>query len=88
MREDDKPRGRLYTRRMALTLLGASSAALLTGSIPLPRGFGAIRRPQCVVRPEQTEGPYFVDEQLNRSDIRLDPTNGKIKPGVPLALTF
>jgi protocatechuate 3,4-dioxygenase beta subunit len=41
-----------------------------------------------VVRPEQTEGPYFVDERLNRSDIRSDPTDGQIKPGTPLALTL
>ena len=25
---------------------------------------------QCVVTPALTEGPYFVDEMLNRSDIR------------------
>jgi protocatechuate 3,4-dioxygenase beta subunit len=39
-----------------------------------------------VVRPEQTEGPYFVDERLNRSDIRSDPTDGRVRPGTPLAL--
>jgi protocatechuate 3,4-dioxygenase beta subunit len=33
-----------------------------------------------------TEGPYFVDERLNRSDIRSDPTTGAIKAGVPLTL--
>jgi protocatechuate 3,4-dioxygenase beta subunit len=44
--------------------------------------------PACVVRPELTEGPYFVDEKLNRSDIRPDPTNGSIKEGLPLTLTF
>ena len=27
----------------------------------------------CVAKPEMTEGPYFVDEGLNRSDIRSDP---------------
>lgn len=42
----------------------------------------------CVVRPAQTEGPYFVDEKLNRSDIRPDPSDGKVKPGTPLELTF
>jgi protocatechuate 3,4-dioxygenase beta subunit len=42
----------------------------------------------CVVRPAQTEGPYFVDEKLNRSDIRSDPSDGSVKPGVPLELTF
>jgi protocatechuate 3,4-dioxygenase beta subunit len=41
-----------------------------------------------VVRPEQTAGPYFVDELLNRSDIRSDPATGAVSPGVPLELTF
>jgi protocatechuate 3,4-dioxygenase beta subunit len=44
--------------------------------------------PTCIVRPEQTEGPYFIDEQLNRSDIRLDPTDGSIREGVLLHLRF
>ncbi|MEZ4518939.1 MAG: intradiol ring-cleavage dioxygenase [Chloroflexota bacterium] len=44
--------------------------------------------PTCVVRPEMTEGPYFVDEMINRADIRSDPTTGEVKDGVPLALTF
>jgi protocatechuate 3,4-dioxygenase beta subunit len=44
--------------------------------------------PTCVVRPEQTEGPYFVDERLDRSDIRSDPSSGEVKAGLPLALTF
>lgn len=43
---------------------------------------------QCLARPELTEGPYFVDEKLNRSDIRPDPSNGKVSEGTPLALTF
>jgi protocatechuate 3,4-dioxygenase beta subunit len=41
----------------------------------------------CVVTPAVTEGPYFVDERLNRSDLRSDPTTGAVKPGVPLTLT-
>jgi protocatechuate 3,4-dioxygenase beta subunit len=44
--------------------------------------------PDCVVSPEMTEGPYFVDEKLNRSDIRSDPSDGSVKEGVPLALAF
>src|SRR5919112_298566 len=36
----------------------------------------------CVVRPEQTEGPYYVDTGLARSDIREE------REGVPLELTF
>lgn len=42
----------------------------------------------CVVRPALTEGPYFVDERLDRSDIRPDPSNGKVSEGVPLRLKF
>ena len=43
---------------------------------------------QCVVTPALTEGPYFVDEMLNRSDIRTDPATGAARPGVPLDLTL
>lgn len=42
----------------------------------------------CVARPQQTEGPYFVDEEINRSDIRRDPATGQTKKGTPLALSF
>jgi protocatechuate 3,4-dioxygenase beta subunit len=42
----------------------------------------------CVVRPELTIGPYFVDGQLNRSDIRSEPSDNSVKEGVPLALNL
>lgn len=42
--------------------------------------------PTCVVKPGLTEGPYFVDEKLNRSDIRVDPSDGSTREGVPLRL--
>lgn len=42
----------------------------------------------CVASPEQTEGPYFVDEKLNRPDIRSDPTDGTVRDGVALTLTL
>ncbi len=38
--------------------------------------------PTCVVRPEVTEGPYYVEENLVRSDVRED------RAGTPLSLTF
>ena len=37
--------------------------------------------PSCVVVPELTEGPYFVDEMLNRSDIRSEPTDNSVVAG-------
>ncbi len=44
--------------------------------------------PACVARPAMTEGPYFVDIMLDRSDIRSDPDTGEVKEGAPLLLTF
>jgi protocatechuate 3,4-dioxygenase beta subunit len=42
----------------------------------------------CVGTAALTEGPYFVDEKLLRSDIRADVSNGTIAAGVPLTLRF
>ena len=36
--------------------------------------------------PQQIEGPYFVDEMPNRSDIRSDTSDGSVKEGIPLRL--
>ena len=36
--------------------------------------------------PQQTEGPYFVDERLLRSDVRSDTRTGAMSPGTPLDL--
>src|SRR5882724_2003457 len=41
----------------------------------------------CVpATPTVTEGPYWVDEKLFRSDIRTDPTTGAARDGIPLTL--
>ena len=44
--------------------------------------------PECVVVPQQTEGPFFADVELERSDIRSDPTDGSVCEGAPLRLDF
>lgn len=44
--------------------------------------------PMCVVRPELSEGPYFVDEMLNRSDVRSDPSDGSVSEGAEFKLAF
>ena len=41
-----------------------------------------------IVDPQVTEGPYWVDEELNRSDIRVDPTDGSVQEGVRLVLSL
>ncbi len=38
--------------------------------------------------PTVTEGPYWVDEKLFRSDVRTDPATGVARAGVPLTLTI
>jgi protocatechuate 3,4-dioxygenase beta subunit len=82
---DDLPGGRLLGRREALALIGASGLALLAR----PRhAFGQSAPAACVARPQQTEGPFFVDEALDRSDIRSDPATGAVSEGVPLRIAF
>ena len=63
-----------------------TSGATTGASTVPPAGTGDA--PSCVVKPELTEGPYFVDEKLNRSDIRPDPSSGAVSEGAPLALAF
>ncbi len=96
LHDDDKPIGRVLSRREMLTILGGAGAAFVVGT-----GFrqlslnqaetvtpAATSIPSCVVKPALTEGPYFVDDQLNRSDIRVEPSDGSIKDGTLLNLIF
>ncbi|HEX6827818.1 MAG TPA: intradiol ring-cleavage dioxygenase [Burkholderiales bacterium] len=89
MKHDDAQLGRLLTRREALALIGVSGVALL-GRRRIAQGAAEAGSPlpSCIVRPEQTEGPYFVDERLNRPDIRTDPVSGAVKAGAPLQLAI
>ena len=93
------PTNQQISRRTLLGLMGAAGAAGLAGCEPTIDAFMWFRRlfsrmpnvasmPPCIVRPEQMEGPYFVDARLDRSDIRSDPSDGAIKEGTPLAVTF
>lgn len=99
MHDDDAPIGRVLDRREALRLLGAAGVAAFVAcargadnaaeGTAIPAGApSATALPGCVVRPEKTEGPFFRDEKLNRSDIRTDPSNNIAKPGVPLEIAF
>ena len=123
MDNDDRPVGRMLTRREVLGLFGlASGAAVLAACAPSeataatgtpnaeaatedalaanPTAVEATQAevdtvaatsaaiPACVVKPEATEGPYFVDVQLDRADIRVEPSTGAPVDGVPLELAF
>ena len=85
MTDDDRPIGSVLTRREALALLGAGGLGALAAGRGAAQTAGT---PTCVARPALTEGPFFVDEKLNCSDIRSDPADGRVRPGVPLQLAL
>ena len=92
-RPDKRPAGRNRAtaradlgRRAAVRAVAAAGAALAGTTLGVSAR--ADETPRCVLTPAQTEGPYFVDERLQRSDIRGDPADGAAKPGALLALTL
>jgi hypothetical protein len=72
MRGDDRPVGFPLTRRDALALLGAGGLAALAAAEVRMRPAGAAGSGPCVARPALTEGPFFVDDRLERSDQLTD----------------
>jgi protocatechuate 3,4-dioxygenase beta subunit len=74
----------LLNRREALAAagvagLGLGAYALLRGSPPTSAATGS----SCILTPELTEGPYYIDENLIRRDI----TEGKDGAALQLRLT-
>jgi len=74
-------------RRQTLLCMGGAGASLFLatelGEVPVNA-----QTLSCVLNPEMTEGPYWVEEKLNRSDIRVDPSDGTTKAGVLLNLSI
>ncbi len=75
MQHDDR-----FTRRTALGAIGAFGAALA--------GLPATAAPECVLSPELTAGPFFVDEHLDRSDVTTDTNLPSVRSAVPLRLAL
>ncbi len=103
MNNDDLQRGASLSRRSALKVLGVTGLSFLAacvagspGKFLTPTAAQPSSTPAavpgtglaCIARPALTEGPYYVNEPLNRSDIRSDPASGALRPGVPLTLGF
>jgi len=61
----------------AATALATATAVAVASSLP-----------SCVVVPELTEGPYYVNENLDRSDIRVDTSDGSVSEGAVLTLDW
>ncbi|MGL4608961.1 MAG: hypothetical protein ACRCYY_04640 [Trueperaceae bacterium] len=90
---DDLPVGKILERREVLKLFGLSSGAVLLGGLSsctaAQDAASTGRLPNCIVRPELTEGSYFVEERLERSDdIRSNSSTGVLVAGMPLTLNF
>lgn len=70
------------SRREAIA--GAAAAGTGAGLFVLLRGgpdaADSASSPTCILAPEETEGPYYINDHLIRSDIRGG------RPGVPLSL--
>ena len=74
-------------RRHALRAIASAGTLLIGGRAVAPSpGAASVAPPACTLTPAQSEGPYFVDERLQRSDVRTDPAGGTAKPGAPLTL--
>jgi protocatechuate 3,4-dioxygenase beta subunit len=72
----------------AVAMTGNPTAAPAAAEVATTVATNVATVPACVVRPEVTEGPYYVDENLVRSDIRSDPSTGAVREGTPFVLTF
>jgi protocatechuate 3,4-dioxygenase beta subunit len=72
----------------AATAAGAEAASSSPATASSNASTAATALPACIVVPALTQGPYFVDEQLNRSDIRSDPGGAAARQGVELTLTL
>jgi protocatechuate 3,4-dioxygenase beta subunit len=73
-------------RRAMLTSTAAAAATVVVSQTRLRELDAAA--PGCVLTGALEEGPFFVDEHLERSDLRSDPVTGVISAGVPLRLRF
>lgn len=73
---------------LAACASGASNAADTASTVGSVAANGSPGGSSCVITAALEEGPFFVDEKLNRSDIRSDPATAGVSAGVPLSVTF
>ncbi len=91
MDQDDATVGRIFTRRelmgsaakLGLGLAAARMLAKPPGSIAAPT---TQPRMPLVASPMMSEGPFFVDEKLNRTNLLEGTTRPSVINGSPLAL--
>ena len=91
MDNDDAIVGTILTRRDAFALLGKAGLGLAFGGLLAHDAEAAFqaqahRAVKLVASPALTEGPFFVDEKLDRSNLIGDTTRAAVLDAVPLAL--
>lgn len=75
------------SRRLTLKAIGALPL-ISYGLLESLRGAQAASDLTCTLAPTMTEGPYWVDEKLNRADITSGTTRASVLNGVPLTLAI
>lgn len=76
-----------YSRRSSLKVIGMLPI-FGYGLSGLFSEAGAANSATCTLAPSLTEGPYWVDEKLNRADITTDTARASVLNGLPLNLTI
>ena len=93
MENDDAPVGTILCRRQVLRAAAQAGAGFLAlnwlapliAAEPAPSTQPKV---DLFASPALTEGPFFVDEKLNRSNIVGDTKRASVVNGLPLALGF
>jgi len=92
MDNDDATIGTVLSRREAIRLATRAGLVLVSAGAASRIAFagrqGTQKSVHLVASPQLTEGPFFVDEKLNRSDLIAGSTRPTVAKGLPLLLTF
>lgn len=71
----------------AASSAGAMASSAGAGGAAAPAGTD-LSSLACILSPDMTEGPFFIEEELNRSDLVMGETDEAIVMATPLALTI
>ena len=83
-------RGSLIAAGGTVAALSVRGVARATAELPTASADAALASATActTLTPEETQGPFWVDERLLRSDVRADSATGAVQAGVPLTLTI
>ena len=84
---DDAPIGTIYSRREALALAAKAGIGLTAGGLfTFASAQDTKPKVNLIASPALTEGPFFVDEKLKRSNLLLGTTRPAVINGTSLEL--